>query len=68
MDARVIGIRIRHDRPRFSQKIPPIIGAGIEIKPPNSPRMPLHLPIQSIGTSSTMRGVCYGRLIRVLIA
>lgn len=41
-----------HSGPKRSHMKPPIIGAGILAIPVHKPINPLHLPIQSAGTSS----------------
>ena len=43
-----------HSGPKCSHIKPPTIGAGIEAKPWATPRSPLHLPIQLLGTNSAV--------------
>ena len=47
-----IGIINTHSGPRCFQTKPPIMGAGIVIRPVHRPIIPLHLPINCFGTSS----------------
>ena len=53
----IIATKITEEGPKVLHNKPPIIGAGIETKPVNKPRKPLHLPRYSIGTISTCNGL-----------
>lgn len=61
-----IGERIKNEGPKVFHIKPPMIGAGIEIKPVNKPRKPRQRPRYSIGTSSTCRGVKHTKLLSIL--